>query len=239
MLILSPKQLTGRVRSHVMELHEPRCTLQPDAARAFLGLRAEAAKAGIDLSPASTFRDFDRQLMIWNDKFSGRRPLLDVSGQTIDPATLNDETRVRSILIWSALPGASRHHWGTEVDVFDRAAMSPGQQPQLVPAEYAPGGVFERLAAWLPEHCERFGFFRPYDVDRGGVQPEAWHLSYAPVSRDALEHLTVRVLEQALVEVELAGAEVVMGQLAAIHEHYVAAVARPSQATLAAIAVNP
>ena len=30
-----------------------------------------------------------------------------------------------------------------------------------------------------------FGFFRPYTTDRGGVAPEPWHLSYAPVAARA------------------------------------------------------
>ena len=87
-----------------------------------------------------------------------------------------------AILLWSALPGASRHHWGTEIDVIDRAALRPGQHAQLIPAEYCAEGVFGGLDRWLTEHAGAFGFFRPYDRDRGGVQPEPWHLSFAPVS---------------------------------------------------------
>jgi LAS superfamily LD-carboxypeptidase LdcB len=236
MPILSPEQLTGRARTHVIELSEPRCTLHPEAAAAFLGLRARAQGSGIDLCPSSSFRDFERQLRIWNDKYYGRRPLLDAAGQALDPAHLDDEQIVRSILLWSALPGASRHHWGTDVDVFDRAAMPVGQ-PHLLPAEFATGGIFEKLSAWLPQHCADFGFFLPYDLDRGGVQPEPWHLSYAPVSSEALADLSVEVLQQALAEAELAGAAVVRRQLASIHTRYVASVARPS--TLALRRVNP
>jgi LAS superfamily LD-carboxypeptidase LdcB len=180
MLILSPEQLTGRVRTHVMELPEPRCTLHPAAAQAFLQLRAEAARSGIDLIPASSFRDFPRQLSIWNDKYYGRRPLLDAAGRPLDAKQLSDQQIVEAILLWSALPGASRHHWGTEIDVIDRAALPAGHQTQMVPQEYRAGGVFEQLGQWIPQHCADFGFFLPYDVDRGGVQPEPWHLSYAP-----------------------------------------------------------
>jgi LAS superfamily LD-carboxypeptidase LdcB len=232
MLILSPEQLTGRVRTHVMELQEPHCTLHPEAARAFVGLRAEAAKAGIDLMPASTFRDFQRQLTIWNDKYYGRRPLLDAAGRGLDPKRLSDEQIVEAILLWSALPGASRHHWGTEIDVVDRSALPAGQQPQMVPTEYQNGGIFERLGRWIPQHCGDFGFFLPYDVDRGGVQPEPWHLSYAPISTPALAQLTVEVLEAALSEVEIAAAAVVRRQLPSIHSRYVVKVARPGMAAL-------
>jgi len=234
MLILSPEQLTGRVRSHVVELRELRCSLHPAAAEAFRGLRAQAAKSGIDLWPASSFRDFERQLAIWNDKFLGRRPLLDAAGQPLDYASLDDGQRIQAILIWSALPGASRHHWGTEIDVIDRAALPPGQQPQIVRQEYATGGVFEKLGGWLSRHGARFGFFQPYDIDRGGVQPEPWHLSFAPVSVPALSGLTVAVLQDALGEVDLAGGSVVRRELADLHRRYVASVAAPDPQVLAA-----
>jgi LAS superfamily LD-carboxypeptidase LdcB len=233
MAILTPEQLTGRVRTHVLDIAEPRCTLHPDAADAFLRLRAAAKSAGIDLAPTSTFRDFQHQLAIWNDKFHGRRPLLDANSRAVNRADLSDEQAVHSILTWSALPGASRHHWGTEIDVIDQAALLPGQQAQLIAPEYARGGVFERLASWLPEHCGAFGFFLPYDIDRGGVRPEPWHLSYAPVSSEALLDLTVEVLGGALKGVELAGADVVKQHLHELHARYVVAVAAASAAALA------
>jgi LAS superfamily LD-carboxypeptidase LdcB len=234
MALLNPQQLTGRTREHVREWRDLQCTLHPEAARAFTALAQAAREAGLRLAVASGFRDFDRQLAIWNDKYSGRRPLLDRSGEPLDPGVMTAPEIVGAILHWSALPGASRHHWGTEIDVIDRAALAEGQQPQLIPAEYAAAGVFEPLDRWLSEHAESFGFFRPYDRDRGGVQPEPWHLSYAPISGAALASLSVEVLREALQGVELAGAAAVRPQLADIHARYVRAVAAPSKRALAA-----
>lgn len=233
MVVLNSEQLTGRTRTHVLELTQHQCTLQPDAARAFLALRAAAQDSGIELVAASSFRDFRHQLGIWNDKFQGRRPLLDRDGTPLDTAVMTAPQIVRAILHWSALPGASRHHWGTEIDVIDRAALTDGRKTQLVPAEYRPGGVFAGLDGWLTQHAEGFGFFRPYDRDRGGVQPEPWHLSFAPVATDALQALSIDVLSQALRDVELAGAEAVWPQLEDIHARYVRAVAAPSVRALA------
>jgi LAS superfamily LD-carboxypeptidase LdcB len=233
MSVLSAEQLTGRVRSHVLELAESGCVLHPDAAVAFMDLRAAATQSDIDLVAVSSFRTFEHQLLIWNDKFHGRRPLLDRDGSVMDRGVMTEEQLVRAILLWSALPGASRHHWGTELDLIDRAALPPGQRPQLVAQEYAPGGVFARLGAWLARHGERHGFFLPYDCDRGGVQPEPWHVSFAPVSNAALAALTLPVLAAALAEVELAGAAVVHRQLHDIHARYVCAVAQPGAAALA------
>ena len=95
---------------------------------------------------------------------------------------LDEPAAVEAILLWSALPGASRHHWGTDVDVVDRSACPPGYRPQLMTAEFAPRGIFAKLDGWLAANMGHFGFFRPYTRDRGGVLPEPWHLSYAPVS---------------------------------------------------------
>lgn len=234
MNLLDSEQLTGRARGHVGELKDLQCTLHPEAAQAFVALRAAAATAGLDLAAASSFRDFDRQLAIWNGKYRGRRPLLDAAGAPLDPSVMSAPQIVRAILHWSALPGASRHHWGTEIDVIDRAALRPGQHAQLIPAEYCAEGVFGGLDRWLTEHAGAFGFFRPYDRDRGGVQPEPWHLSFAPVSVAALGALTVEVLREALTGVDLAGAEAVWPQLTDIHRQYVLTVAAPSKLALAA-----
>jgi len=240
MSVLSAEQLTGRVRTHVLDLPDtPGCTLHPDAAKAFLGLRTAAAHSDIDLVAVSTFRSFQRQLGIWNEKFHGRRPLLDQEGRALDPAVMTETQIVQAILLWSALPGASRHHWGTDIDVIDRNALAADQRPQLIPIEYSPGGVFDRLGGWLPRHCEDYGFFLPYDRDRGGVRPEPWHLSYAPVSSKALPALTVDVLAAALADVELSGAAVVRRQLGEIHARYVCAVAQPGTAVLATARLNP
>ncbi|MCB9651596.1 MAG: M15 family metallopeptidase [Deltaproteobacteria bacterium] len=76
---------------------------------------------------------------------------------------------LRAILNWSALPGGSRHHWGTEMDVVDLAAVPPDYRVRLLPDEVAPGGPFHPLHQWLDENLERFGFFRPYARLQGGM----------------------------------------------------------------------
>ncbi|MGH8141687.1 MAG: M15 family metallopeptidase, partial [Steroidobacteraceae bacterium] len=146
---------------------------------------------------------------------------------TLEVARLEPQQIVRAILLWSALPGASRHHWGTDIDVYDRAALAPAQRPALLPQEYAADGIFARLSAWLARHGASYGFFWPYDSDRGGVLPEPWHLSFAPVAGAALPALTLAVLSDALATCELAGAAVVQQLLPEIHERYVRRVAAP------------
>jgi hypothetical protein len=93
--------------------------------------------------------------------------------------------RLHAILRFSAIPGTSRHHWGTDLDVYDTAAVAPDYQLQLSLQEVEPGGVFDPLHCWLDDKMavgESHGCYRPYAIDRGGVAAERWHLSYAPLA---------------------------------------------------------
>lgn len=220
-------ELTGRARTHVVDLDEPRCTLHRAVVKPFLRMRAAAVKAGIDLAPASSFRDFDRQVGIWNGKWTGARPMLDRDGRPIDAAMLTPAKRVDAILMWSAAPGTSRHHWGTDLDVYDRAAVAADYQVQLVPEEYAPGGPFARLTSWLDENMHRYGFYRPYATFRGGVQPEPWHLSHAPTAREAAKRLRVTTLARAIEGSQVAGAGALLKKLPTIYSRYVRAIDPP------------
>ena len=220
---LSPLELTGRARTHVVPMPEFGCELEPLAADALRAMRAAAAHDGLDLQAVSGFRDFDRQLSIWNGKFRGTRTLLDAASRPLNAADLDPAQRVAAILVWSALPGASRHHWGSDCDVIDRRALEPGARVELLSADYAADGRSARLSQWLDRHAQEYGFFRPYDRDRGGVQPEPWHLSFAPIAVPALDALTTNLLFDALNGAELEGSATVMKQLAQIHGRYVAA----------------
>jgi len=215
-------ELTGRARSHIVQLDSPRCALHRDVVEPFLALREGAAQEGIDLRPYSSFRDFDIQLLIWNRKWRGERPLLDREGRPLDYAALSEEQIIDAILSWSALPGASRHHWGSEIDVFDAAAVPADYRLQLVADEYSPTGPFARLTAWMDANLRRYGFFRPYDSDRGGVHPEPWHISFAAVSEQALHQLTPAVLAEAVAASDLLGKQLVLSRIDELHARFVA-----------------
>jgi LAS superfamily LD-carboxypeptidase LdcB len=225
-------QLTGRSRSHLAELSRPPCTLHQEVVSPFLTLRAAAAADGLDLVAVSSFRDFDRQLAIWNAKFRGERPMQDRSGRPLDVAGLSADQRVEAILWWSALPGASRHHWGTDFDVVDAAAMPPGYKLRVVPEEYLDGGPFSPLTRWLDEHMHAFGFFRPYGTDRGGVSPEPWHLSYAPVAHAAAAQFSLHDLREVLDAADIEGKPEVLAALERNYRTYVANVDAPPEAAL-------
>ena len=228
--MLNGFELTGRATTHVVQRDDLKAALHRDALAPFLELKAAAAKAGIELAIASAFRDFGAQLRIWNMKYRGERPLYDDAGNVRDHASLDPGELVSAILCWSALPGASRHHWGTDIDVIDRAAMPEGYRYRLVPDEYAAGGVFERLDNWLADNIAHFDFFQPYAEYRGGVQREPWHLSYLPVAGPALRSLTPDLIAAALSASEILGKDEVLARLADIYRTYVVNIVPPDEA---------
>jgi LAS superfamily LD-carboxypeptidase LdcB len=190
--------LTGRDAGSLVELAGGQ-RLLPEAAAAFAALAADARAAGFDLQIASAYRSFDRQLAIFNAKALGERAVLDDDDHPIDLRELDVDARIDAILRFSALPGASRHHWGTDLDVFDAAALPPGERVALSVAEVAPGAIFDPLHCWLDARIasgDSHGFYRPYDLDRGGVAPERWHLSYAPLATAFEEAFSAELLRE-------------------------------------------
>ena len=119
--------------------------LQAEAAAAFAALQGDALAAGFDLAIASSFRSFERQCAIWNGKASGERPVYGDGGDVVELGELAPSDQVHAIMRFSALPGTSRHHWGSDLDVFDAAAVPKGYQLQLSMAEVAGGGRFDPL----------------------------------------------------------------------------------------------
>lgn len=220
-------ELTGRARTHVVDLGDPRCTLHYEAVAALLAMRDEAARVGIELAVASSFRDFDTQLAIWNRKWAGERPLYDRQGNLLDRAAIDDSDMVDTILAWSAVPGGSRHHWGSDIDVIDKAALPAGYKIDLVPSEFAADGIFGKLTGWLDANMHRFGYFRPYHTDRGAVMPEPWHLSYHPVASAALESLSLSMLRQVLEGSAILGKPLVLARLPEIYTRFLLAVDHP------------
>lgn len=201
--------------------------LHAAAVRPFLAMRDAARRAGFDLLPVSSFRDFERQRLIWNAKFRGDRPAADRRGRPVRMSALAPGARVDTILLWSALPGASRHHWGSDIDVADGGVIAAGYKPRLEVEEFRRGGSFAALSDWLTANMRRFGFYRPYTRRGRGVQPEPWHLSFAPVSRHALRGMTVRLLADAIAGNGVEGEAEILARLPAIRQDYVLGVEAP------------
>jgi hypothetical protein len=192
----------------------------------WLQLKNAATDAGFDLAVASSYRSFERQLIIWNEKAQGLRPVFDRQGNLIDLSSLDPKSQVHAILQWSALPGGSRHHWGTDLDIYDRSAVDDEYQVQLSAQEVEKGGVFCALHDYLDQQLYPAGnnnFFRPY-TGLGGVACERWHISHCSLSRALCplmtkELLTNTIATQAGTDFMLQDA--VLSQLDEIFQQYV------------------
>ena len=170
--------------------------LLPEVCEAFKQMQNAAARDNVDIQIVSSYRNFERQLQIWNNKWSGKTTLLDANEKVLDATALSDKEKILAILTWSALPGASRHHWGTDLDVYDKNAIKQSQHDfQLVCSEYDQGPCTQ-LNNWLNEHAMQFGFSRPYAEYKGGIAREPWHLSL----QASADKMSVQLNEQALLE---------------------------------------
>src|SRR5258708_40200437 len=107
-------ELTGQARTHIAAVADPQCLLHAQVVMPFLNLRRAAQADGIDLVPMSSFRDFGRQLAIWNGKFSGERPMYDAAGDVLGPRALTPAGRFLCVFLCFRPPWASRPSCGTD-----------------------------------------------------------------------------------------------------------------------------
>ncbi|NQZ89207.1 MAG: M15 family metallopeptidase [Colwellia sp.] len=218
--VLSNQQLTGHDESHIIWLDD--CTgIHQQALPAWKAMSEEAKLAGFDLKIASGYRGFDRQLTIWNRKFSGQQAIKNQQGEILDINTMTEHEIVKSILYFSALPGASRHHWGSDIDIYAKNLLPDNQKLQLEPWEFAENGPFYSLSQWLTDNASRFDFYFPYDKFRGGVAIEPWHLSYWPIAKYAEEILTIACIKSVLSNAKILGKNEIMLELSNIYRSYI------------------
>lgn len=150
--------------------------LRKEAHDAFLEMKKAAYSSGIDLKVVSSYRNFERQVQIWERKYdkyteeNGMAPL-----DAID-----------KIIEYSTIPGTSRHHWGTDVDIVDGYRKVEGNV--LDPNKFGEGGPYEDFKNWMDANSEKYGFYLVYTdhPKRKGFKYEPWHYSYAPISKPML-----------------------------------------------------
>lgn len=145
--------------------------MQKEAYAAFMAMFDAALQDGLRLQIVSAFRSFDRQKRIWESKWNGQQIL---QGHLL--ATEIDDPRERAleILRFSAMPGTSRHHWGTDIDL------------NSLDNRYFDQGEGKLIFEWLRNNASRFGFCQPYsakgEARTEGYEEERWHWSYMPLS---------------------------------------------------------
>lgn len=195
--------------------------LQAQVLHAFKQMQTAAGKDGVDIQICSSFRNFERQLAIWNKKWRGHLPLFTLTGKELNHDALNEEEKIHAIMLWSALPGASRHHWGTDFDVYDKAAVESMQHDfQLVPSEYENGGPCANLSAWLQQHAQEYGFGLPYAKYVGGVAKEPWHLSFLQLASSIEQQFNISALRAQLEKADIDGKQSILALLPSLVSRY-------------------
>ena len=170
--------------------------MHKDAAVAFQKMKTEATKEGFEIELVSAYRSFERQKEIFEEKYNR------YTAQGLTPFQA-----IKKIIEYSTIPGTSRHHWGTDIDIID--ANAPRPKSVLQPEHFHGNGPFCNLKNWLNEHAESFGFYEVYtnNENRKGFKYEPWHFSYAPVSIPMLKEFKDLDLKKILLEEKIKGAE--------------------------------
>lgn len=170
--------------------------LQKDAYDAFLLMQEEALKSDIKIYVVSSYRSYEHQKRIWTRKY--QRFVVD---------SLTPKHAIRKIIEYSTIPGTSRHHWGTDLDIIDANVVQP--KNVLNVKHFEGEGVFVKLKNWLDENSEEFGFYLVYTNDsvRKGFKYEPWHFSYKPISKEMLSEYVKIDIQALLKEDKLVGSQ--------------------------------
>ncbi|MEW9798235.1 M15 family metallopeptidase [Alteromonas sp. CYL-A6] len=196
--------------------------LHHDVVGPFVAMQQAAREDGIDCQIVSGYRSVERQLSIWNRKWHGALPLYDQHGEKLDTAALSDSEKLHAILMYSALPGASRHHWGTDLDVYDKQRVQDWSGNfSLVNDEYLGDGPCAVLSQWLDDHAADYGFSRPYAQYQGGVAPELWHLSHRQTAQPFEAALRADALKTFLSGADVAGKTTILAAFDTLFTRYV------------------
>ena len=186
--------------------------MRKEALRSFIRMARAAKKDGISLYIVSATRTYSQQQELWNKKYATltsslknnekQEPTIDGADIAIEPPLDNgvDNTRkepIFNILKFSAAPGTSRHHWGTDIDITYSL-----KHQALENKDYEQGSGLKAYR-WLRRKASFYGFCQPYLLSpeqrnqgkyNNGYEEEKWHWSYRPLSRTILASYTAQIL---------------------------------------------
>lgn len=152
---------------------KPQIYLRTAAYSAFTKMAKEAAKEGIRFKIISATRSFDHQKAIWQRKWEDSKY-----------RHLSDRDKALAILNYSSMPGSSRHHWGTDIDL------------NALDNEWFDRGEGGKMYNWLQKNAHKYGYYQVYtskDDGRTGYAEEKWHWSHLPLSEKLLEEFNTIV----------------------------------------------
>jgi hypothetical protein len=170
--------------------------LRPEAAVAYEEMKSAALKEGIKFQVVSSYRDYNHQNRIWERKYKSFRE----SG-------LNPTAAIEKIIEYSTIPGTSRHHWGTDIDIVDATPKVSGGL--LVPSKFHGNGPFCKFKEWMDKNANTYGFYLVYtdDQNRKGFNYEPWHYSFKSLSLDYLNKYQELDIKSKLESAKLLGSE--------------------------------
>lgn len=166
----------------------------PEVSVAFEKMREDAKKAGFDICVISSYRNYNYQNKLWEKKFKANKA-----------KGMNDEDNIKSIIQYSTIPGTSRHHWGTDIDIIDMSKGIPIDP--LNEKHFNRGGQMHKFKLWLDENANKYGFYLVYtnNPDRKGFKYEPWHFTYKPVSDKMMNEFKKIDIKTILQENQLMG----------------------------------
>jgi LAS superfamily LD-carboxypeptidase LdcB len=170
--IFTTDELTGKAN---IQLYGKNINLRQEAYDAFLDMQNAAKKEGVHIKIVSSYRSYARQKAIWERKYN-----------SFTQDGLSPQKAIEKIIEYSTIPGTSRHHWGTDIDITDGYVKTTGDL--LVPEKFEEGAHFFKLKEWMDSYADIYGFHLVYTnhPKRKGFKYEPWHYSYAPLSKPML-----------------------------------------------------
>lgn len=179
---INPAQDTGFTQIAAEYTNKEEIYLRNQAYRDFVRMEAAAAESGIALEIISATRNFAAQKYIWEAKWNGQRK---VDGMNLSQAMPVPRERALKILEYSSMPGTSRHHWGTDIDL------------NALNNQYFASGEGKKIYDWLQAHAHEYGFCQVY-TEKGNDRPygyneEKWHWSYMPLASQFLNQYNEKI----------------------------------------------
>lgn len=190
---ISTEELLGKGQP---QLFNAKYKLRKDAYDAFLKMKDAAKQDGIHIGIVSSYRNFEHQKRIWTRKYKR------FTSQGLPP-----EQAINRIIEYSTIPGTSRHHWGTDIDVIDTYVKQP--KNVLNPTNFHSNGPYSKLKQWMDVNANNFGFYLVYtnNNNRKGFKYEPWHYSYKPLSKPYLQQYKTLDIITILKHEQLIGSE--------------------------------
>lgn len=147
--------------------NRPGLYLRTEVLEAFLDLEKNARDEEINLKVISATRSFNHQKRIWDGKWQRTKYM-----------GWSEIEKAKDILTYSSMPGTSRHHWGTDLDL------------NSLENSYFESGEGLKVYDFLERCGSELGFSQVYTDKingRTGYEEEKWHWSFMPVSSVMIE----------------------------------------------------